>query len=25
VYEARYRLLYARGELMDFLLPLVAQ
>ncbi len=25
VYEARYRLLYVRGELMDYLLPLVAQ
>jgi outer membrane protein TolC len=25
VYEARYRLLYARGELMDYLLPIVAR
>ncbi len=25
VFEARYRLLYVRGELMDFLLPLVAR
>jgi outer membrane protein TolC len=25
VHEARYRLLYARGELMDFLLPIVAR